>query len=77
MLVTESVTIFLMVYKVVNFGSLFYHLCNYSYTIWLLINEHVKSYTNITCIIIHVGNQSKFINLNDTAPLTTWSLDLT
>lgn len=42
----------------------------------LLINEDVKSYTNITCIIIHVNNQSKFRKLNDPAPLNTCAGDL-
>jgi len=76
MLVTVSVTIFLIVWRVVYFGSLCYHLKNYSYSIWLLINEHVNSYTNITCIIIHVDNKSKFRKLNDPAPLNTWAGDL-
>jgi hypothetical protein len=76
-LVTASVAIFLMVYRVVNFSSLHYHLNNYSYNNWLLINEHVKSYTNIKCIIIHVSNESTFRKLNDPAPLNSWAGDLT
>jgi hypothetical protein len=75
-LVTAHVAIFLMVYRVVNFCRLHYHLNNYSHSNWLLINEHVKSYTNIKCIKIHVSNESKFRKLNDPAPLNIWAGDL-